>query len=288
MAISDRSNAPATQTSSFSTWTIQTSRWEEKDKVSREDVLVVEEPMEIQIHGHPMAVLMRTPGHDEDLITGFLLTEGLVRDESDIRRIQTCSTVPHPEAEENVYVVTVAPDWEGWRGKERQFYASSSCGICGKGSIEAVTLQAPHIKPPLLFGPHLVQSLSKGLETGQSTFKATGGCHGAGLFDSHGAFQLIREDVGRHNAVDKVIGAALRQGISPKKMGLFVSGRVSFEIVQKAAMVGISWVGGVSAPSSLAVQTARSLGMTLVGFSRGERFTQYTPVDQPTVTKGME
>jgi len=281
MPVSD--NPPEAPDTSRAIWKTSRLQWKEGGFSSGQDALVMEEPLEIQIQGHSMAVLMRTPGHDEDLIRGFLLTEGLARNMEDIRRIQTCTTVPFPEAEDNVFVVTLAPDWDGWRGKERQFYASSSCGICGKGSIESISLNAPKIKEPLVIHPSHIQGLSSALRAGQHVFEKTGGCHGAGLMDALGGIHLFREDVGRHNAVDKVIGAAAKEGIPFSKRGLFVSGRVSFEIVQKAAMVGIPWVGGVSAPSSLAAQTAHSLGMTLVGFCREDRFTQYTPVPMDSI-----
>lgn len=241
----------------------------------REEYVVVEEPMEIQIQGHSIAVLMRTPGNDEELVRGFLLSEGLVTSRHHILRIQTCSTVPFPEAEDNILQVSLHPESILWKGSERNFYTSSSCGICGKGSIEAVLQKSPPLHSTFTLSEEEIQGLPQKLRAQQHTFEKTGGSHGAALIGEDKHIVVVREDVGRHNAVDKVIGAADSRGLSVTTMGLFVSGRISFEIVQKASMVGISWIGGVSAPSSLAIQTARSAGITLVGFIRSGRHTLY-------------
>ncbi len=254
------------------------TRWKAELTESDTDLVVAEEPLEIQIHGHSIAVLMRTPGHDEDLVRGFLLTEGIIQDIAFIRRLQHCSAVPFPEAEDNVIQVHLHEDaGTDWQQSKRNFYASSSCGICGKASLEAVLQQAPPCPVGGLFSPSVIAAFPQQLQTQQATFQATGGSHAAGLFSPGGKLVCVREDVGRHNAVDKVIGAATQDASVPlEDLALMVSGRISFEIVQKAAMAGLSFIAGVSAPSSLAIATARGLGLTLVGFLRGESFSVYS------------
>ena len=246
------------------------------------DFVAAEEPLEIQIQGQSIAVLMRTPGADEDLVRGFLVSEGLVTHPNQVVRIFPCTTPSHPEAEENIYQVHLTADAPSWAGKERNFYASSSCGICGKGSIEAVRMKTPpwNTQAPL-FSPNEVHSMPHRLREFQTIFQSTGGVHAAALFQPGQLPPLVREDVGRHNATDKVIGAALSSGHELSTSGLFVSGRISFEIVQKAAMAGIRWVGGIGAPTSLAVASANELDMHLVGFVRDESFVRYSPLPSP-------
>jgi FdhD protein len=245
-------------------------------RTDRTDVLAREEPLEIRVQGVAIAVVMRTPGDDEDLTLGFLLTERLVSSTADVASIRHCSTVPDPEAEENVVLVGLAegvtPPLEKAR---RNFYASSSCGICGKATIEAALAHGPPVHAPLQVTASVLSSLPAALRVEQSAFDATGGIHAAGLFDGAGTRLFVREDVGRHNAVDKIVGAAARAGIDPAGTVLLVSGRVGFEIVQKAAAFGIPIVAGISAPSSLAVRFGEALGVTVVGFLRGASMNVY-------------
>lgn len=228
-----------------------------------EDAVAVEEPLEIRIDGKPLAVTMRTPADDEELALGFLHGEGLI---DGPRRAE-----PGPELEGNVI------DVEGPLLRDpgsRSFYATSSCGVCGKGAIEQVRVDAS----PLAGGPRLTRELLAGLpeRLTQPAFELTGGTHATGLFDAAGELVCAREDVGRHNAMDKVIGWALRQGLVPLGgMILCVSGRLSFELAQKAAVAGAPILVGVGAPSSLAISLAEELGMTLAGFARGGNVNVY-------------
>ncbi len=243
----------------------------------REDALAREEPLEIRVQGVAIAVVMRTPGDDEDLGLGFLLTERLVRSAAEVTSIRHCSTVTDPDSEENVILVGLAdgvsPPLEKAR---RSFFASSSCGICGKATIEAALSHGAPVSAHLRVSASVLVGLPASLRVEQSAFDATGGIHAAGLFDAGGARLFVREDVGRHNAVDKIVGAAARAGVEPAGTVLLVSGRVGFEIVQKAAAFGIPVVAGISAPTSLAVKFADALGVTVVGFLRGASMNVYT------------
>ena len=217
---------------------------------------------------------MRTPGHDFDLAAGFLFTEGLIDGAQDVRGIRYCA-VPREEQHYNVVSVGVArmlADFE----MQRNFYATSSCGICGKASLDAIETRCAPVADGPVVDAALLVTLPDELRRAQSVFDRTGGLHAAALFDPAGKLLVVREDVGRHNAVDKVIGAELLAGRLPlSDRILLVSGRASFEIVQKAARAGIPIICAVSAPSSLAVDTARRFGMTLAGFLRDERFNVY-------------
>lgn len=242
------------------------------------DALAREEPLEIRIGGVPVAVVMRTPGHDEELVRGFLSTEQIVSDPRAVVSVRHCTVVDRPEAEENVVQVVLA------RGVEvdlprlrRNLYATSSCGICGKTSIAAAMRTAP----PLSDDSHVLctalYALPGRLQAAQEVFCHTGGLHAAGLFGLDGGCFVVYEDVGRHNAVDKVVGwAALHDRLPLGGHILMISGRASFEIVQKALAARIPIVAAVSAPSSLAVELARAAGMTLIGFLRGERMCVYS------------
>ncbi len=237
-----------------------------------------EEPLEIQIGGASVAVVMRTPGHDEELALGFLATERVVTGPDDVLSIRHCTTVSEPEAEDNIVRVVlaehVAPPLERLR---RNTYASSSCGICGKATIAAALTEQTAVNDSgLRVDPATLYRLPPAMRAGQAGFAQTGGVHAAGLFDALGALVLLREDVGRHNAVDKVIGARLFARAPLAGHVLLVSGRVSFEIVQKAAAAGIEIVAGISAPTSLAVRYGEELGVTLIGFLRGETMNVYT------------
>ncbi|MGH2448937.1 MAG: formate dehydrogenase accessory sulfurtransferase FdhD [Chloroflexota bacterium] len=244
---------------------------------TRPDLLAREEPLEVRLAGCSVAVTMRTPGDDFDLAAGFLFTEGIIRSQADIASLAYCPADDGTQDENIVNVNCSDPTLvqpERWR---RNFFATSSCGVCGKASIDAIRQDAAPLSPGPSFHPDTLTRLDAELRRAQAVFEQTGGLHAAGLFDADGGLLLLREDVGRHNAVDKVIGASLRAGDLPlRDRILLVSGRSSFEIVQKALMAGIPLVAAVSAPSSLAVDLAREAGMTLIGFLRGNRFNVYT------------
>jgi FdhD protein len=230
------------------------------------DELAVEEPLEIRVNGASVAVTMRTPGHDEELAVGFLLSEG----------IPVVKAQPAQDLAANVVETEVAGDFDLGR-LQRHFYTSSSCGVCGKGALEAVAVEADHVTSDLSVSAQLVASLPDRLREGQPTFAATGGLHATGLFDESGNLVTVREDVGRHNAMDKVIGRAFEEGLLPLARHLLcVSGRLSFELVQKAAVAGCPILVAVGAPSSLAVDLARDRGITVCGFVRDGRVNVYS------------
>jgi FdhD protein len=229
------------------------------------DVVAVEEPLEIRIGGRPVAVTMRTPGHDEELALGFALSEGLR---------PGAARLPDDLAANTVELD--APGFDPER-LARSFYTSSSCGVCGKGALEAVAVEAPRTASDLRVGAALVATLPDRLREAQPAFDATGGIHATGLFDAAGTLLCLREDVGRHNAMDKVVGWAFREGRLPLTEAILcVSGRLSFELVQKAAVAGCPILVAVGAPSSLAVELAGDRGVTLCGFVRGGRMNVYT------------
>jgi FdhD protein len=245
----------------------------------RADLLAVEEPLEIRVDGEPLTVTMRTPGDDIDLATGFLFTEGLLTRLGDVREIRMC--------DENVAAVTVADDGllrarvnglNGDQSAARKFLTTSACGVCGKESIEAIRVRSAFdvAADPVRVSPAVLAGLPDRLRDAQRVFSRTGGLHAAGLFTTDGTLLALREDVGRHNAVDKVAGWALRSGLVPLTGHvLLVSGRASFELAQKALMLGLPVLAAVSAPSSLAVSLAEEGGMTLIGFLRGATMNVY-------------
>ena len=246
----------------------------------RADLLAVEEPLEIRVDGEPLTVTMRTPGDDIDLAAGFLFTEGLLTRLSDVREIRMC--------DENVAAVTVADDGgllkaringaDGFQSPARNFLATSACGVCGKDSIEAIRVRSAFdvAADPVRVSPAVLAGMPDRLRDAQRVFSRTGGLHAAGLFTPDGTLLVLREDVGRHNAVDKVAGWALRSGLVPLTGHvLLVSGRASFELAQKALMLGLPVLAAVSAPSSLAVSLAEEGGMTLIGFLRGTTMNVY-------------
>jgi FdhD protein len=246
----------------------------------RPDTLAAEEPLEIRVGGRPLAVTMRTPGHDVELAHGFLLTEGVIGDREDVSTVRYCDSVDdHGRNTYNVLDVALAPGVPAPDDSvERRFYTTSSCGVCGKASLDAVrtkTRFAPG-DDPVTMTPDLLSGLPDALREAQAVFESTGGLHAAGLFRADGTLLVAREDVGRHNAVDKVLGHALLGGGVPAGGTiLMVSGRASFELTQKAVMAGVPVLAAVSAPSSLAVEMARESGMTLVGFLRGRTMNVY-------------
>lgn len=255
----------------------QVSEWDDGKVVRKEDYLAAEEPLEIRVGEHPLSVTMRTPGHDLELSAGFLFTEGLITKREQIVSLE--NVVEDGETNRGNVVRAVlapesTPDFEKMR---RHFFAASSCGICGKASIDAVrsrSLEPPN--PDFRLDAEVLLRLPDALRASQAVFGRTGGLHAAALFDAKGELLVLREDIGRHNAVDKVIGWALLENRVPlREAVLVVSGRGGFEIVQKAIVAGLPIVASVSAPSSLAVQLARELGLTLIGFLRGRRFVIY-------------
>ncbi len=252
------------------------------------DRVAIEEPLEIRVdfvaNGErsvrSLSITMRTPGHDEELAAGFLMSEGLVRSARDIESIRPCGPESGAHDGNNVVKVRLADHATiSWPSVERHFYATSSCGVCGKASLEA--LEVPGLCPISRDGFRIsveaIRMLSDRLRAQQSVFEETGGLHAAALFNSAGELLAIREDVGRHNAVDKLLGAQFLQGSTPLSSNLlFLSGRISFELAQKALAGGIPMVVAVGAPSSLAIELAKRFDITLIGFLRGERFNVYS------------
>jgi FdhD protein len=253
----------------------------------KEDVLAAEEPLEIRIGSRSFAVTMRTPGDDFDLVAGFLVSEGIIRHQSELMSLRFCAGETEGVQTFNVVEAQLGPGVP-MPERMRNIYTSSSCGICGTDSIEAVrkTLHYSPAQDPLRVPVDVLAELPERLREAQTLFDKTGGVHAAGLFKVDGAgpeLLCLREDVGRHNAVDKVVGWGLRQGLLPLSgTVLQVSGRASFELVQKAALAGIPVLAAVSAPSSLAADLAAETGVTLVGFSRGHSLNVYAGRDRLT------
>lgn len=247
----------------------------------RIDTIVVEEPLEIRVNSVPLAVTMRTPGSDVELAQGFLLTEGMVAGRADIASIRYCHSVGEDGRNTyNVLDVDLAPGVDlPETAIERNFYTTSSCGVCGKASLDAIrqrTRYAP-LTDLVKVDSATIAGLPHALRAAQKVFDSTGGLHAAGLFTAEGQLLAVREDVGRHNAVDKLIGWAVESDRLPlRETVLLVSGRVSFELAQKAVMAGIPILGAVSAPSSLAIELAGETGLTLIGFLRGTTMNLYT------------
>jgi FdhD protein len=253
----------------------QVTEWEDGQSRRVQDYLAAEEPLEIRIGKRPLTVTMRTPGHDRELAAGFLWTEGLVEEPEQIVALRQNES--ETAAKSNVVEVDLEDGAFEQEDMQRNFFAASSCGICGKASIEAIRnrgLRAPN--PDFKIDPELLCELPNRLREQQEVFGRTGGLHAAALFNAAGELLQVREDIGRHNAVDKIVGWALFAGLLPlSHHALMVSGRGGFEIIQKAIAAGIPVVASVSAPSSLAVKLARELNLTLVGFLRGRRFVVY-------------
>lgn len=249
-----------------------------------QDLVVREEPLEIRVEGRSVAVVMRTPGHDEELVAGFLVSEGVVQSARDVLEISQCPSTGNEHG--NVVDVLLAGSAVvNWDSLTRHVFSASSCGLCGKTSIDSVFQRFPvlecvaqsvpasgfHISPALLAG------LPGKLREAQAAFTQTGGLHACAIFDACGELLVLREDVGRHNALDKVLGWGLQKGALPfSEHVLLLSGRVSFEMMQKALAAGVPVVAAISAPSSLAVQFAEDSGQTLVGFLRGQSMNIYT------------
>ena len=244
------------------------------------DLLAAEQPLEIQLSYvkenrrtiQSLAVTMRTPGHDQLLATGFLFTEGIIGSGSAIKKIDHIK-------DGTLLVMLAADKLPQWEKLQRNFFTSSSCGVCGKASIDAVFSTCPQypMPPAMLVPPNIIMNLPQQLARQQAVFEATGGLHAAALFTTNGVFLYMYEDVGRHNALDKLIGNAVEQATLPLSQHiLLLSGRASFELVQKAAMAGIQFICAVGAPSGMAVQLAEEFDITLIGFLRDARFNIYT------------
>jgi FdhD protein len=240
-----------------------------------DDVTASEEPLEIRVEGRSVAVVMRTPGHDEELVAGFLVSEGVIKSARDILEISQCPSVGNVHG--NVVDVLLGGAIVNWDNLTRHVFSASSCGICGKTSIESVFQSFPPVTSDVRVSPELVTTLPAKLRAAQETFSQTGGLHASAIFDEHGEMLVLREDVGRHNALDKVLGHGLQNSLLPySRHILLVSGRVSFELMQKALAAGVPIVAAISAPSSLAVQFAQDSGQTLIGFLRGQTMNVYT------------
>ncbi len=255
--------------------------------ISTLDHIAVEEPVEMRLEyweeeapkAKSISITMRTPGEDFDLTLGFLFTENILTNINQITAIKHCGLSPNGDSSQNVVKVSLAPDHAiDLQSLERHFYTSSSCGVCGKTSIEAVSVANCQLtlKDELQLKPSVLHQMPLALREAQSVFDQTGGLHAAALFDLNGEFIRLREDVGRHNALDKLIGSFFRENQVPlSNKVLLLSGRISFELVQKALMAGIPIIAAVGAPSSLAISLAEESGITLIGFLRNNRFNIY-------------
>ncbi|GAA5119029.1 formate dehydrogenase accessory sulfurtransferase FdhD [Luteolibacter yonseiensis] len=233
------------------------------------DEVAVEEPLEIRLDGHPVAVVMRTPGHDGELALGFLISEGIIPNKGTLRK-----TEPRPDENR---ILLFLHDGVGvdLAKLTRHFFTGSSCGLCGKATLDAILCEFPPIGGKLIIPDNVILSAPAKLRAAQDTFQTTGGLHAAALFSAGGDLLVCREDIGRHNAVDKVIGHALLNDIDPETSFLLVSGRLSFEIMQKSLAARIPVVAAISAPSSLAVDFAKNSGQALIGFLRPPVFNRY-------------
>ena len=249
-------------------------RVDDRAATSAVDHVAVEEPLEVRLEGYPFSVIMRTPGADEDLAIGFLYSESVIRGASDIRRVESTDSANVINVRLSRARSEILPELLGQR---RQVVTNSSCGMCGRRTLESLVVNAPPLTARWAVKSEMILSLPATLRAAQPTFSETGGLHAAALFDTEGHLELSAEDVGRHNAVDKLLGRMLLNTRMPLDDSLlFVSGRSSFEIVQKAFLGGIGLVGAVSAPSSLAIELARRTGITLLGFVRDGRFNIYS------------
>jgi FdhD protein len=246
----------------------------------RRDRVAIEEPMEVRVNGASFAVIMRTPGADRDLAAGFLLAEDVIRSTDEIGAMEYCQDVTD-EGRDNTINVTVTGEavtrFETRLSERRQVMMTASCGLCGRRTIESLQARVATVDGDWTVEAGLIASLPDRLRQAQAVFESTGGLHAAGLFDRSGVLQLSAEDVGRHNAVDKIVGRTLLAGKHPLRQSiLLLSGRTSFELVQKALLAGIPLIAAVSAPSSLAIDLAQHVGITLCGFVRGPQFNIYS------------
>jgi FdhD protein len=239
-----------------------------------DDDVVIEEPLEIRVNGDSLTVTMRTPGNDFDLAVGLLWTEGIIRVSEEIGTIAYCPDEEQPELKNIVNVVLV--DTQRKIEPSRRLWSNSSCGLCGKATLESIRQVCRPVAASISVSAELLFSLPLRLRQAQANFERTGGIHAVGLFDEQGSLLVLREDIGRHNAVDKVLGAALAGGLPVSATIMMVSGRLGFEIAQKALVAGIPVVASISAPSSLAIELASEFGMTTIGFLRGRSMNVYS------------
>jgi FdhD protein len=256
---------------------VAVSRWVQTGAATEEmDRVAVEEPLELRVADRSVAVVMRTPGHDRELAAGFLLTEGVIRKTEDLLDVLVCREQDGGFSGNVVNAVVARSVSVDFDRLTRHVFSSSSCGVCGKATLDAVMQNFPAVAAGPRFEAARLAELPAQLRAAQPGFEATGGLHACVLFDSNGRAEIVREDVGRHNAVDKVLGRALLDGRLPlSSHGLLLSGRVSFELVQKALAAGVPLVAGIGAPSSLAIECARRGRVTLIGFLRADRFNVY-------------
>ena len=245
------------------------TRWSGGEIETRDDLVAVEEPLQVVVDGRALAVLMRTPGDDEVLVMGFLLTEGIIDKADQVRRIDL-------EVRDNHAMVFLIDDHQcDWERLTRHLFSASSCGLCGKATIDAILQSHPPIANKPDFDPQAIQEAPDIMRAAQANFDSIGGIHASGVFSKEGALLVIHEDVGRHNALDKVIGEGLLKGINFSECFLLVSGRISFELMQKAVAARLPLVAGISAPSSLAVSFAKTSGQSLIGFLRPPKMNVY-------------
>ncbi len=249
-------------------------RLDEEHTKHIEDEVVVEEPLEIRVNGESVSVTMRTPGNDFDLAVGLLWTEGIIKSRDEIGTIAYCPDEDQPELKNVVNVGLV--DANRKLQSSRRLWSNSSCGLCGKATLDAIHQACQPISSTMIVEYDVICSLPARLREAQANFERTGGIHAVGLFDRQGSLLVLREDIGRHNAVDKVLGAALVGGVVLGDTVMMVSGRLGFEIAQKAVVAGIAVVASISAPSNLAVELAEEFGMTAIGFLRGRSMNVYT------------
>ena len=260
--------------------TVDVRRVEADQSTQTTDQVAAEAPLEVRLHGEPFSVIMRTPGSDRDLAAGFLFTESVIRSADDLVRIDAGDAPNVVNVTLSDARAAIVPELLGQR---RQVAMNSSCGMCGRRTLESLDVDAPPLPIRWSVSADVINGLPDPLRAAQRAFAETGGLHAAGVFDRSGHLQLSAEDVGRHNAVDKLIGRMLQERRLPLSDGmLFVSGRSSFEIVQKAFLGGLALVAAVSAPSSMAIALANQCGMTLIGFVRGARFNVYTHPERIT------
>ncbi|MDF1823417.1 MAG: formate dehydrogenase accessory sulfurtransferase FdhD [Verrucomicrobiales bacterium] len=253
---------------------VQIRRYRDGSFRTESDFVAAEEPLEIRVNDRSVAVMMRTPGCDEELVTGFLFTESMIQSAAEIISIEHSSDLDRESVGNTINVCLAGePDL---KDLTRHVFTSSSCGVCGKATIDSVFQQFPPLSSALKIDPEVILSLPGTLRSAQKTFEKTGGLHASALFSREGELLILREDVGRHNALDKVIGHGLREDVPFREVILLVSGRISFELTQKALAAGISMIAGISAPTSLAVDLAAKSGQTLIGFLRERGFNVYS------------
>jgi FdhD protein len=266
----------------MNTASVNVHRWRRGGPLAADaDRVAVEEPLEIRVNGRSVAVVMRSPGDERELAAGFLFTEGVIRTNDDVLDVLVCRDLPEGRSG-NVVDVLLAPSVTvDYNQLTRHVFSASSCGLCGKATLDAVLQNFPPVPRDRLYSAAALTAWPRRLREAQPGFGATGGVHASGLFDSADALVAVREDIGRHNALDKVVGHALLERRLPLTgHGLMLSGRVSFELVQKALAAGIGLIAGIGAPSTLAIDCAERGGLTVIGFLRDDRFNVYTHAER--------